>query len=644
MDTNFQGQEWDELRKEYFNRPEVLMLQSIVKKDENGILFALKLAKTLKRNLFNVESWNNDSLRPGVEFLLSNCSTKELIAVIKNLHLYELKKVDNLSKSSLTNQDQKILYLLIENGLGISTLANYIFEIKTQNSNDFIRIVESLLRHNFLSLYTIRKESFIKRILFETAKSDKSTFLKKILLHGFRYQDLNHDSINVALILAVKSLKPKNVSILIDNKANVNYKNGLALNELLTMFISKKSDEFKQLEIINLLLESGVDVNQSYDAYSINSEKIKSKQVAELIEKFITKNNLYSGKSKDESYTIHFDLNTIITIPFFKEALSSNFFDFNIQSYLEYLNRGFDKDKTELTRLLIQETLNNTGNVTYSTIFLNLAMGLHDWFVPNLEEYDENTGLVNLVQWTNLNCNEFYSKLCLLDKYENLKTGDHLYYVNKLLTASLPDVTKQAMCLGLYHLIQSCLNNLNEDIETDIDLFPDILLFRKTLHAELSVVFNDSDVAIVGLLNKFGKYEFYKATESITISNALSCGLLTEDICEEIFKLEYDDYFDTTVIVYENKIIPDSYDGFKLIKKYIYDEEVYFLLLNKSNVWYVFKITMSDEYDENYRIVDIEVNQLDELRGLKLSTIKNEIDKIDENDDDEVYNGYSGAF
>lgn len=429
--------------------------------------------------------------------------------------------------------------------------------------------------------------------------------------------------------MAIKDLQPKIVSFLISEKANIHLKNGIALIEAINIVANNNVKISRQLEIIKLLLVNGVDIINTFDAHEFKLEQIQSTEIAAFIENYMAENHISFNSEIEELYTEHINIITIKEMPFFKEALTSSFYNFDFESYLKFLNRGYKKDKVELSKLLLNESLRSTDDLYPDSLFLNLAVSLHDLFIPGLREYEEDLGLKELIKWAENNFSEFYSQVSKLQE-ECLTIGDHLLYANNFLHDAIPDETKEALCFGFYYMIKYCLEKFPEKTQIELKKFPKIIHFRECCNPEMSIVFGSSDEIVIGLLNKSGKYEFFKATSSMEASVALTSGFLNNDIYESKYCLPDEDEFDLPVVLYEDKVYPEEFDEFKLIhiEYSIQDEkEIYFHLLRKENIWYVYKLSIKEEVNGFTRILELVVEEIEDFKGLDIKVIEEEVQK-----------------
>ena len=619
----------DELRKKYFSNPISLLNASISQRYEEGILLALELSAVLKLNPFiPAEFTNNDHLAPGIRGLISDCSTNDIIEVINNIDLYKKLNFDNFSDSNNININQKLIYLLLKKGYSIDLFAENIFNIKREYSKDYLNIVDNLIKFHLISFNKLSGYD-INQLFLISVKCNSLSFMRKI--KSSRPHDIDLKMKNEALLVAINDLQPKIVSFLISEKVNVNLKRGFALIEAINIYANNKMKISRQLEIIKLLLDKGVDIKNTFDAHGFKLEQIQSKEVSAFIEMYMAEKHISLNSEKEELYIEHININTIKEIPFFKEAYNSCFYNFDFVTYLKFLNRGYKKDKVELSKLLLNESLKSTDDSYPDSLFLNLAVSLHDLFIPGLKEYEEDSGLMELINWTKNNFYEFYNQVSKLQE-ECLTIGDHLFYTNNFLHDATPDKTKEAICYGLYYMIKYCLQKFPEKTQTELEKFPRILHFRECLNPKSSIVFGSLDEIMIGLQNKSGKYEFFKATSSMEASVALTSGFLNDDIYESKYCLSDEDEFDLPVVLYEDKVYPEEFDEFKLIHieySIVDEKEIYFHLLRKGNIWHVYKLYIKEEMNGFTRFLELVVEEMKDFKGLDLNVIEEEVARFE---------------
>jgi len=319
-------------------------------------------------------------------------------------------------------------------------------------------------------------------------------------------------------------------------------------------------------------------------------------------------------------------------IPFFKNAIESTFLNFDVKSYLKNLHKGINKDRNTLTKLLIEKSIKSySKDITISALYLNLAKAMQNCYVPGIKEFDEDPGFIQMIDWSKKFYPEFNDEY-EADSFEYFIIGEHVYYTIKQLEKEKSNDVKIALCLGLYLLMRICAQASHEKYEKEAAEFPRFLQIKRLMKPDIHIVFDETDVLAVGILNNREKYEFFQVTQFIQPPEAMEERLMTEKEYYENYCID-DEEFDYPLFVYGKNVIEGEFDDYKLFvseRDYHAVEELVFLTVLKDNIWKVYQLSKYEDHVEktHSKFLGIDVEEMEEMRGLDFYEIETEINSI----------------
>lgn len=318
-------------------------------------------------------------------------------------------------------------------------------------------------------------------------------------------------------------------------------------------------------------------------------------------------------------------------IPFFKEIIDSKYIEFEVELFLRYLNDGINIDKDKLTSVLLEEAI-DAKNSVLSTLYIGLSIGLQNWYAFDIDEYEVDQELEKIIIWSEKFCPQFYkrhSELNLKRRDDHFSIGEYLYFAIQLLSSKLTEIQKSALSYGTYYLIKWCLKNYPEQTHKQVKGFTEFLFVKKTLSPVVNIEL-DQNLLIIGIKNKFGKFEFFEKTDEISSYSAyVDCRFITSKFYYKYYCLPDEDEFDIPFKLFEKKIFPDEYVDFRVINIDECGSYFYGIALLKNQTWFGYTICILDD-------TELEIEELIELKGKNIDYIETTFRKwMDDDNDDE---------
>lgn len=326
-----------------------------------------------------------------------------------------------------------------------------------------------------------------------------------------------------------------------------------------------------------------------------------------------------------DNHKFNISISDLKQFPFFKEAIQSDYFDFNTSSFIHYLNSSISEDTDYLIMKLLDGIVDRPENPILCTLFFDFAKALKNWYIPGLSEYDDDPGDQNLLEWTKVNHLRFHSN-SELDFYEWLPVGAHVYYSLDLFESIISEELKKVFCHSLHYYLLYCIKDYSPLVLEELSTFPAFLRHRKILNSEINI-YLEGDLMLKGIKNKKDCFEFFIASDSMAAYQAMENGYINRSEYDQLYCLPDNDESDLPFILYDNKFLSDEFDDYRLFQDE--EDEEYtdfaYLAVLKEKCWKVYALSLDVEEAGFSRFVSLNTQELEELSGLEIEVIESQV-------------------
>lgn len=325
---------------------------------------------------------------------------------------------------------------------------------------------------------------------------------------------------------------------------------------------------------------------------------------------------------KNKSGQLNITIDDLKKIPYFDEAIDSDYFLFDAEKYLEYLNKAKTSDTNKMMCLLLDGFFANSKNVMFP-IYIDFAISLKNWYISGLEQYDDDPGFDQLLIWAKENYPSFNLDVDFTN-YEWHTVGAHLYYALLEFDKIIDEEIKISLCYSLYYFILHCLERKTSDVSEDLERFPGFLLQRKLMTSG-EYIFIENEPILSRVKNAFDRYEFFAAFSSMSAYEALKYSYISQDEYDKYYNLPDEDEYDLPFFFYDLKILKGDYDKFEIFEDNSRpgSNQFVYIAVQKDMIWKLFELSLpiEDEDEDNAPPKVIDIIEYEELRGKSLDEI-----------------------